>query len=499
MRVRTRILSLLLTMVIVLSALPVTASALDDVSLSVKEAKELLNNVELHPQRTGYAEVDALMDSILAPSREKDTYTRVKNAYVWLIRNISYSWDPYSQDYAPAYDCFDVVHDLTYEEGLQESAPFEIVNRAYHAMEYHEGVCYDYAAAMALLLRYIGIDAFVHTGIFLLEDSNRTPCHHGWTEMVIDGKTYVIDPQREYRLSTDGYGTIYYDYFIIPLEKAWRYSEPEVEINAERDAQFLPVAAERAFGYEVTAVSTASGIAYGSGIYQSGTKVTVNVEPTGELEFAGWFDQAGQLLSDSLSYTFTLTKHITLIAVFEGEYFIDVPHGEWYYKDANEAGGRWIINGIRPFVFGAGEPITRAMAVTILGRAVKAEMNTGSTVFADVSENEWFSGAVSWASQQRIVLGVSENEFAPNDYVTREQYITMMMRLVDTLEKTPEPSELSYSDADEISRYAVEPMQKAATIGLLSGYEDGTIRPRSRLNRAEGVALVMRLLRWLGM
>ena len=56
MSVRTRILSLILALVIVLSMLPITASALDDISLSVKDAKELLNHVELHPQRTGYAE-----------------------------------------------------------------------------------------------------------------------------------------------------------------------------------------------------------------------------------------------------------------------------------------------------------------------------------------------------------------------------------------------------------------------------------------------------------
>lgn len=498
MRIRYRILSLVLVLVIVLSVLPVSASALDNLSLSKADAEELLNNAELYPQRTGYAEVDALMESILEKADGEDTYTRVRTAYNWVIRNIRYSWHPYSQNYAPAYDCFNVTHELTYEEGLQESAPFEIVNRAYHAMEYHEGVCYDYAAVMALILRYIGIDAFVHTGTYLLEDSKRTPCHHGWTEMVLDGKTYVIDPQREYRLATDGYGPIYYEYFLIPWESAWRYSEPEVEINAERDAQFLPVAAERAFGCRVDVKSTASGDPVGSGIYQSGTKVTVEVVPNEDREFAGWFDEAGQLLSDSLTYTFTATKHITLIAVFEGEYFIDVPHGSWYYKDANEAGERWIINGIRPFVFGAGEPVTRAMAVTILGRAVKAEMPSGLTMFIDVPEDSWFSGAVRWANQQRIVLGVTENEFAPNDYVTREQYISMMMRLVDYLEKTPELTELTYTDTDTISEYAVEPMQKAATIGLLSGYEDGTIRPQNRLTRAEGVALVMRLLRWLG-
>lgn len=497
MRVRRRILSLLLAAVIVLSLLPAAVSALDKLSLSKADAQELLNTVELHPQRTGYAEVDALMESIIGNKPEDDTYTKVKRAYTWLIRNVQYSWAPYSQDYAPAYDCFNVIHELTYEEGLQESAPFEIVNRAYHAMEFHKGVCYDYAAAMALMLRYIGMDAFVHTGTFLLEDAHRTPCHHGWTELLIDGKYYVIDPQREYRLAGSGYGLISYEYFLIPLEAAWRYAEPETEINAARDAQFLPVAAERASGCRVDVKSTASGIPSGGGIFQSGTKITVEVEPIDEAEFAGWFDEAGQFLDDSLSYTFTVSKHTTVIAVFEGEYFYDVPRGEWYYKDANEAGGRWIINGIRPFVFGGGETITRAMAVTILGRAIKAEMPAAMTMFIDVPEDAWFCGPVRWANERGIVLGMGENLFSPNDYVTREQYVSMMMRLVDYLEKAPELTELTYPDADRISEYAVVPMQKAATIELLGGYPDGTIRPQNNLTRAEGVTLIMRLLHWL--
>lgn len=495
MRVRVRILSLLLISVIVLSMLPVSVFALDNLALPSAKAKEILNSAELHPQKTGYAEVDAKMESILRPYQEKDTCTKVRNAYIWLIRNVRYSWMPYSKHSAPAYDCFDVIHELTYEEGLQESAPFEIVNRAYHAMEFKRGVCYDYAAAFALLLRYIGIDAFVHTGTFLLEDSRRTPCHHGWTEAVIDGKTYIFDPQREYRLAGNGSGMIYYEYFMIPLENGWRYSGPETELNAERDAQFLPVAADRAYGCQVTAKSTASGTTTGSKIYQNGTKATVTVEPTGDAKFAGWYDEAGQFMSDALSYTFTVTKQITLIAVFDGEYYIDAPNGAWYYKDVNEEGERWIINGIRPFVFGAGEPITCAMAVMILGRAVKD--GTSRSVFADALENEDLSGAVRWANQQRIILGAEENTFLPDKYVTREEYVTMLMRLANMLDCAPEPSELAYSDAEQISEYARMAMQEAQTAGLLSGYKDGTVRPKDRLTRAEGVALASRMLHWM--
>ena len=495
MRVRNRILSLLLAVLIMLSMLPLSASALDNLSLPKETAKSILNGVELHPQKTGYSEVDALMESILRPYEERDTYTKVRSAYVWLIRNIRYSWMPYSQHYAPAYDCFDVVHDLSYEEGLQESAPFEIVNRAYHAMEFKRGVCYDYAAAFALLLRYIGIDAFVHTGTFLLEDSKRSPCHHGWTEVLIDGSYYIFDPQREYRLAGNGSGMIFYEYFMIPLEDGWRYSDPEIEINAERDAQFLPVAAPRSYGCKIEVKSTPSGNPLGSGFYQTGSKFMAEVEPIGEREFVGWFDKAGQLLAESGTYPFTVTKNMTLIAVFKDEYYIDASNKTWYYKAIDEEGEHWVINGIRPFEFGANETITRSMAVAILGRALKAAMPD----FKGAPENAWISSPLCLPDEQRLSAGILKNGFAPEEYVTREQFIAMLMRVADYLDKTPEKSELTYRDADQISPYALEAMQEAQTVGLLDGDSDNTIRPQERLTKAEGTAMIKQLLRWLGM
>ena len=498
MKLVKRSIAILMVIIIVVGMMSISASALDYLSLSAADAKKLLNSVELHPQRTGYKELDEVMASILAPYNNADTYTKVKGAYDWLIWNVKYSWEPYSQNYAPAYDCFKVIHNLTYEKDLQESAPFEICNRSYHAMKFKEGVCYDYAAAMALLLRYIGIDAFVHTGTYWLEDPWRTPCHHGWTDALINGQHYIIDPQREWRLSDNGRGpSIAYEYFIIPLSAAWRYAGPEYEINAARDAKFLPVAAERACGCKITALSTASGTTSGSAYCKTGTDATVTVTPTGDREFVGWYDSSAQLLSNELNYTFTVTGATTVYAVFDGEYFVDVPQNAWYYDNANKAGEMEIINGIRPYEFCANDKLSRAMAVTILGHAVKADMPSGKTPFTDVSSDSWYSGAVLWANQQGIVLGISEDQYAPNANVTREQFVAMLMRLVDCLGKTPELAELNYKDSDKISAYAVVPMQKAASIGLISGYEDGTIRPQNNLTRGEAVALVVRLVNWL--
>jgi hypothetical protein len=87
-----------------------------------------------------------------------------------------------------------------------------------------------------------------------------------------------------------------------------------------------------------------------------------------------------------------------------------------------------------------------------------------------------------------VVNGMGDGTFAPDAPVTREQYITMMCRLLGATEE----AELPYSDADTISPYAVTFVRQAQAMGLLTGYEDGTLRPQTELNRAEAVTLLVR-------
>lgn len=213
-------------------------SAMDEDDL-----RTLLNSATLCPQKTGYEELDAVLDELLAPYRGEDAYTQIKAAYDIAVYEINFDWSPYSQDWAPAYDCFAVEHTLTYDETAQQAIPWETANRTYHALVEHAGICYDYAAAFAVMARYIGINAYVHTGYFTFEAGYGDGAgHHGWAELELDGVFYIFDPQRDYRLSGDATLENGYYYFGIPNENAWRYS-PETEVNDARDAQFLSVTA----------------------------------------------------------------------------------------------------------------------------------------------------------------------------------------------------------------------------------------------------------------
>lgn len=486
-----KFLSMALALVLLLSLLPTTVFAGGD-ALKTEDIKTVLNAVTLYPQKTGYEELDAALERVLGPVREADVYTQLKTAYDWTIYNIDFSWAPYSQNWAPAYDCFNVTHELTYDEGLQEVIPFEVANRAYHALTEHEGVCYDYASLLAVMARYIGIDSYVHTGMFTFEPAyGNILGHHGWVELDLNGAFYIFDSQRDYRLSGNGTMPIPYDYFGIPMDRSWRYDQ-ETELNAARDAQFLSVTAERKQLASVTAVTSASCLVKGTGLYPLDSEVTleaVYIKP-----FLGWFDKNGSLLCSDPIYTFTAHASTRVHAVCEGEYFTDMTPKDWYFDHANAALERSIISGVAPFEFAANDKLTRAMALTILARYAGDDGTGASSGFADVEEGSWYESAVNWGVANGVTNGYEDNTFRPYESITREQFITMLVRYAKV---DVEGVELTYADLDDISGYALDAMRAAQAICLIEGYEDNTVRPQNLLTRAEGVTVLMRLINWL--
>lgn len=67
-----------------------------DKNVSNSQIISLLNSQTLHPQKTGYAALDKLLDSVLAPYANQSTAEKVKACYAWTIKNIDYSWAGYT-------------------------------------------------------------------------------------------------------------------------------------------------------------------------------------------------------------------------------------------------------------------------------------------------------------------------------------------------------------------------------------------------------------------
>lgn len=107
--------------------------------------------------------------------------------------------------------------------------------------------------------------------------------------------------------------------------------------------------------------------------------------------------------------------------------FTDVQSGSTYETAINALAGAEIILGTGNGKFSPDQTVTRAMAITVLGRMAKAEQKD-TDKFSDVANGSWYSGYVGWASDNGIVVGDDEGLYMPNQAVTGEQMELILTR-----------------------------------------------------------------------
>ncbi len=244
--------------------------------------------------------------------------------------------------------------------------------------------------------------------------------------------------------------------------------------------------------------------------------VTVNknavvTEPTAPTKdgyiFEGWYTDKD--LTTVYDFTAKVTKSFTLYAKWteiekdpETEepdtsmVFTDVKATDWFYANVQYVVENKLMNGVGNDKFAPNDTLTRAMLVTVLYRNAGEPTTNRSIPFADVDMGAYYANAVSWAKQNGIVNGVTENEFAPDSNITREQIAAIMFRYAQykgmdavTLEEN-----LHFTDADEISEYAVSAMNWAVGTGLMKGKSATTINPKDNATRAEIAAILQRFI-----
>jgi len=240
-------------------------------------------------------------------------------------------------------------------------------------------------------------------------------------------------------------------------------------------------------------------------------KNAVATEPTAPtkdgFKFDGWYTD--KELTTAYDFTAKVTKNFTLYAKWtevekEPEVdetdatisFKDVKADDWFYANVQYVVENKLMNGVAEDMFAPNDTLTRAMLVTVLYRNAGEPAVNKSIPFADVDMGAWYANAVVWAKQNGIVNGVNETDFAPDANITREQIAAIMFRYAQykgmnavTLEEN-----LHFTDANEISEYAVSAMNWAVGTGLMKGKSATTINPLDNATRAEIAAILQRFI-----
>ncbi|MBQ6529543.1 MAG: S-layer homology domain-containing protein [Clostridia bacterium] len=140
--------------------------------------------------------------------------------------------------------------------------------------------------------------------------------------------------------------------------------------------------------------------------------------------------------------------------------------------------------------------MTRAEAAAIFARNI-AERK-GETIpskkssFKDVNSKLWYSSPIAYLENYDVISGYSDGTFAPEEQITRAEFVAMVTRFYELFDKTTTQSKNSFADV-ATTHWAYKYINTASAMDWIAGYADSTFRPDNSITRAEVVAIVNRV------
>lgn len=191
----------------------------------------------------------------------------------------------------------------------------------------------------------------------------------------------------------------------------------------------------------------------------------------------------------------------TITPSTSGSWFI-VPDylDHWASESISFLQAKKVISGYSDGRFLPDKTITRAEYTKIaVGAYGISELKPKVSSYRDVTAKDWFYGFVEAAKAKGMLVFAEDSFFMPNKPITREE---AMIELVVAVRNNPNPPEISteemnqfkasIKDFENISIIALPFMIYASKEGLIKGYADGTIKPKSPITRAETATIIYR-------
>lgn len=173
--------------------------------------------------------------------------------------------------------------------------------------------------------------------------------------------------------------------------------------------------------------------------------------------------------------------------------YSDMSADNWATPYVMNLSDRNIFKGYEDGTFRPDISISRQEIAVALVRAMgleaDAEMaSNNATGFADDAEiADWARGYVNMAVSKNLFTGYDDGEFKPTRTISRQELVTVVMRLSGDTETS---TAMSYSDVGDIQDYAREYVGRATNLKIVGGYPDNTFQPFNDVTRAEAAKIL---------
>jgi len=195
----------------------------------------------------------------------------------------------------------------------------------------------------------------------------------------------------------------------------------------------------------------------------------------------------------------------TYSVIYNNAEFSDISN-HWAEDAIKDMASRMVVEGNEDGRYNPNNYMTRADFAMVIINALGLEKSAGESIYTDVKTTDWFFGYVKTATAYALINGYDGNHYGPNDFITREQVMTIISRAMKLTGLNSELTDVEvnkilagFSDKTNVSAYAAENVAACIKAGIINGTSFDTLSPKSYTTRAEAAVMIQRLLRNSGL
>ncbi|MBP3360180.1 MAG: S-layer homology domain-containing protein [Clostridia bacterium] len=191
------------------------------------------------------------------------------------------------------------------------------------------------------------------------------------------------------------------------------------------------------------------------------------------------------------------TKFIVNIPDLTGKVIVfnDLEDVDWAKESISNLVSRNIINGKQENCFAPNDCVTREEFIKMLVCAIGINGDEYRCSFDDVEDNSWYYKYVAIGFNNGIINGVGDNNFGCGEFITRQDIAAMVGRVINKIgiNGYSENYDL-FADDNNISAYAKDNVYNLKRLNILNGKGDNMFDPNGFTTRAEAAKIVSAMI-----
>ena len=173
--------------------------------------------------------------------------------------------------------------------------------------------------------------------------------------------------------------------------------------------------------------------------------------------------------------------------------FSDIDDVAWASEAIYALADKEIISGKSEGVFAPDDSITREEFVKMIVLAFGIKSSDVYCGLTDVDKDMWYAEYVNAAYANGVINGVSDTQFGINMKVSRQDMAVMIARATGLTSEQRK----TFGDSEMIAGYAADAVGIMGALGIISGNEAGKFMPDENTKRSEAAKMIYETLKYL--